>query len=74
MHLKGDWWALQLLETLKEIASEYDRFLETGEIEDYDGACELYEVLIANYGVSLDLLDVVKLGRALQARQALPKT
>ncbi len=67
-----DWWALQFVERLKELAQAYDRFCVTREIEDFDIAYALYEKLNSAYGISMDLLDLVEFGRALLAKQTLP--
>jgi hypothetical protein len=72
MFLKNDWWTRQFIEHLKELEQAYHRFTVNREIEDFDVADKLHEELNEAYGVSLDLLDFVELGRALLDKQTLP--
>lgn len=68
----SDWWSRQFVEGMKEIARAYDRFCITREIEDLDISDVLHDELNGAYNMSLDLLDIVKFGRALLGKQALP--
>lgn len=66
MFQRNNWWALQFVESLKELSRFYDRFCVTREIKDFDNSFSLREELNEAYELSLDLLDFVKLGRALR--------
>lgn len=70
----NDWWARQFVEGIKEIARAYDWFCTTREIEDFDRAHLLHEEINEAYGMSLDLLEFVEIGRAWLAKQTLPHT
>ena len=74
MSQDNDWWARQLVEGIKEIARAYDRFCTTREIEDFHRAYLLHEEINEAYGMSLDLLEFVEIGRAWLAKQTLPHT
>ncbi len=65
---EDDWWARQFVEGVKEIAKLYDLFETTRELAPFDGAKQLCEDLNNEYGISLDLLEFVKLGRSFWER------
>jgi hypothetical protein len=72
---QGDnWWARQFTEGAKEIALTYGRFLSTRDVEDYEKAYRMCEELNETWGMELELLDIVELGRVRLAKQTLPHT
>jgi hypothetical protein len=70
----NDWWSRQFVEETKEIARLYDLFDTTRELATFDRAEQLCKDLNEGYGVSLDLLDFVKLGRSLLGKHDLPNS
>ena len=69
-----DWWAHQFVEGAKEIAKLYALFDTTRELAPFDRAKELCEGINNGYGISLDLLEYVKLGRSLLGKCDLPNS
>ena len=72
MSQTDNWWALQFVETTKEIARLYEFFEKTRDLIPFDQSRKLWEDLNTRYDLSLDLLDYVKLGRSLAGKHDLP--
>ncbi len=67
-----NWWAIQFVHWAKEVFKSYSWFEVTREVEWFDKAVEIQETLNGAYGLSLELLEYVKLGRAKCSSQLSP--
>ena len=73
MSQMNDLWSRQFVEGVKEIARLYLFYEDICDFAAFDLAKERGEELNKAYGLSLDFLDLVKLGRSLLAERDLPK-
>lgn len=64
-------WYRQFTNGLIELFFKYEKFKLTREVKDLDEAMVIHESICMAYKLeTLDLLDLVEIGRSLRARQA----